>query len=374
MAKNDPKQNDQATPRVYKANAVHKRRASRKIPAEDPVRVDEPLMVDGFEPNASESVVPETTGVSWRNAPDATEAPGIAEAPASDIFDEPDTPASEAVSETLANASEKPELNAFKQGFPEREPSEDKLEGSLPDGVSPVIDHDGLDGESDLEQFALPNDEQLSEPNDEKLADVSDSLDDAQSDFSEPPKRRKVRPRTVVLAVLAIIVVIAVAAASLFAWNRWGRYNDAEDFKGAWYVQGTAVPVTVDDSRIHLADSVSYSYAIDERDKTISYSFGDWTGQGRYRFSNDRSMLVITDGGDFTGAGNTADDFAKMLDELKPGGGSSEAGQAQEDGSIALSRTAPTVALVAQQVGDRITQEKAAAQQDLDEEVYDYYY
>ena len=168
--------------------------------------------------------------------------------------------------------------------------------------------------------------------------------------------------------------MLAVAAASLFAWNRWGRYNDVEDFKGTWYVQGTAVPVTVDDSLIHLADSVAYSYEIDDRDKTISYSFGDWTGQGRYWFSDDRSTLIITDGSDFTGAGNTADDFAKMLDQLKPGGGSPEADQAQEAGSIALSRTAPTVAFVAKQVSDRIAQEKAAAQEDLDEEDYGYYY
>ena len=207
-------------------------------------------------------------------------------------------------------------------------------------------------------------------------SDDESSVDaaDEPSEASKTRQRKKVRPRTVVLAIFTVVVVIVVAAVSLFAWNRWGRYNDSEDFKGTWYVQGTAVPVTIDDSLIHLADDVAYSYAIDERDKTISYSFGDWTGQGRYRFSVDRSTLVITDGSDFTGTGNTADDFARMLEELKLGGSSSEAGQVEEDGSIALSRTAPTVAFVAQQVKDRAAQEKAAAEEDLDEDVYDYYY
>ena len=339
MAKNDSRQNDQATPRVYKANAVHKRRASRKIPAEGSVRIDAPEEADELETVASEAP----------GMPDASDAPALETAP---------------------------EVNAIapESGFSERESSEGEIEGirvsksesNLSDETPRNMHHGDLRGESDYDQSESPDDE--------RPADVSDSLDDAHSEASKPPKRKKVRLRTIILTVLAVIIVIAVAAVSLFAWNRWGRYNDAEDFKGTWYVQGTAVPVTVDDSLIHLADNVAYTYAIDERDKTISYTFGDWKGQGRYWFSDDRSTLIITDGSDFTGAGNTADDFAKMLDELKPGGDSSGADQAQEDGSIALSRTAPTVAFVAQQFNDRVVQEKVAAQEALDEEVYDYYY
>lgn len=89
------------------------------------------------------------------------------------------------------------------------------------------------------------------------------------------------------------MVVVTVGS---FSWGRWLRYDDAADFQGAWYANGTTSLVTVDGQEIHLTSDVAYGYTLDTGAKTITFTFGDLQGQGRYRFSADRSELVITDG------------------------------------------------------------------------------
>lgn len=79
--------------------------------------------------------------------------------------------------------------------------------------------------------------------------------------------------------------------------------------KGAWYANGTTSLVTVDGQEIHLTSDVAYGYALDTGAKTITFTFGDLQGQGRYRFSADRSELVITDGDGFSFWGNLFSDI-----------------------------------------------------------------
>lgn len=121
-----------------------------------------------------------------------------------------------------------------------------------------------------------------------------------------------------VVAVLVAIAVVVVTVGS-FSWGRWLRYDDAADFQGAWYANGTTSLVTVDDQEIHLTSDVAYGYTLDTRAKTITFTFGDLQGQGRYRFSADRSELVITDGDRFSFWGNLFSDIGWQFGQLITG-------------------------------------------------------
>ena len=82
-----------------------------------------------------------------------------------------------------------------------------------------------------------------------------------------------------VVAVLVAIAVVVVTVGS-FSWGRWLRYDDAADFQGAWYANGTTSLVTVDGQEIHLTSDVAYGYTLDTGAKTITFTFGDLQGQG----------------------------------------------------------------------------------------------
>ena len=121
-----------------------------------------------------------------------------------------------------------------------------------------------------------------------------------------------------VVAVLVAIAVVVVTVGS-FSWDRWLRYDDAADFQGAWYANGTTSLVTVDGQEIHLTSDVAYGYTLDTGAKTITFTFGDLQGQGRYRFSADRSELVITDGDGFSFWGNLFSDIGWQFGQLITG-------------------------------------------------------
>ena len=154
---------------------------------------------------------------------------------------------------------------------------------------------------------------------------------------------------------MALSLLIAVAAAvGLFSWDRWLRYDDAAEFQGSWQAHGTTGVVVIDGERISLTGDVAYSYQIDPMAKTVSFSFGSLEGQGRYRFSLDRSQLVITEGAGYSWLSTLIDDIGWMADQLTrfvqgqpqvealPGDGvtvldrlSSDATAAQGDGTLA---------------------------------------
>lgn len=150
-----------------------------------------------------------------------------------------------------------------------------------------------------------------------------------------------------VVAVLVAIAVVVVTVGS-FSWGRWLRYDDAADFQGAWYANGTTSLVTVDGQEIHLTSDVAYGYTLDTGAKTITFTFGDLQGQGRYRFSADRSELVITDGDGFSFWGNLFSDIGWQFGQLITGLQGKEAPREEAaDGVTVLDRTPGEGAVVA---------------------------
>lgn len=158
------------------------------------------------------------------------------------------------------------------------------------------------------------------------------------ADASAKPARKFHVSWPVALVCALLIVILALVA--VFSWDRWLRFDDARDFQGTWYANGTASTISIDGERIHLVDDVAYSYTLDTGAKTISFTFGNYEGQGRYRFSADRSELVITDGADFSFWGNLFDDvswrFGQAIDNLQ---GKEVAREAAVDGVTVLDRT-----------------------------------
>ena len=112
-------------------------------------------------------------------------------------------------------------------------------------------------------------------------------------------RRRSVRRkrRRWPLVVLGVVVALVVALAAAFSVWRWALCDDAGDFTGTWYMAGSEVPLQIEDGSIRLADDVAYAYQLDASGKTLSFTFGNLSGEARYRFSLDRQQLAIQDGG-----------------------------------------------------------------------------
>lgn len=106
---------------------------------------------------------------------------------------------------------------------------------------------------------------------------------------------RKMRRRIIVSVVTLILVALCVAA-SFFCFDRWFAYNDKADFQGTWKIEGKDATVNITKDYIELTDEIAYRYRLDPNTKTIKFSFGEFDGEGYYRFSLDRNQLSITDG------------------------------------------------------------------------------
>ena len=106
-------------------------------------------------------------------------------------------------------------------------------------------------------------------------------------------RKRRLSRRFMIIAC-SIVAVLAIAT-GLLSWNQWLRYDDAADIQGTWVIDGSSATITVTDSEIKMSDDVSYSYSLDTFNKTISFSFGKYTGSGSYAFSPERDTLVITE-------------------------------------------------------------------------------
>lgn len=200
-----------------------------------------------------------------------------------------------------------------------------------------------------------------------------------------PTKRLIASPksRKVVAGVLVVVALLAVAAI-LFSWNRWYRFDDHADFQGQWYVAGTAVPVTIDESTIQLTEDVTYQYEMNPQEKTLRYTFGPMQGQGRYWFSDDRQYLVITDGDKFTGSGTAFDDLLHMFTDLPGKITGGDLRLPEGEGIIAFCRTADAEALAqqeaeaaakaaAEEAARREEERRAAEEEAAWEEEYYYY-
>lgn len=115
-------------------------------------------------------------------------------------------------------------------------------------------------------------------------------------------RTREARPRKkrggLIAAIVLLVLLISIIGAAVggLAYLRWYANDDALDFQGRWYVAGTDTPIEISADAIQLTDSVSYRYKLNTQDKTITLTIGNMTGYGSYRFSLDRTQLVIFDG------------------------------------------------------------------------------
>ncbi|WP_140396425.1 hypothetical protein [Gordonibacter sp. An230] len=159
-------------------------------------------------------------------------------------------------------------------------------------------------------------------------------------------------------------MLLVAVTIGLFSWDRWLRYDDAAEFQGSWQAHGTDGVVVIDGERINLTDDVAYSYRIDPMAKTISFTFGTLEGQGRYRFSLDRSQLVITEGAGYSWISTLVDDVGWMADQLvRFVQGRPQAEVLPGDGVTVFDRL-PSDGAVAAQGGKTLSQEGRAADGD----------
>lgn len=124
---------------------------------------------------------------------------------------------------------------------------------------------------------------------------------------------RVVRTLLIVVAILAVIIVGSAAAG--ISYHRWYAYDDALDIQGTWYVSGTDAPVEITADTIVLTDDVAYHYKLDPSSKTITFTFGNLSGEGHYRFSLDRQYLVIFDGS-YSWEQSLSTDVSWLIDAL----------------------------------------------------------
>lgn len=113
---------------------------------------------------------------------------------------------------------------------------------------------------------------------------------------AEKPKKQKKR-RIPLPAKIAIIVVLvaAIAAGAFLVWDYLFRYDDAADFQGQWKIEGSNASIVITEDEIRLTDSVSFTYELDTFQKTITYNFANYSGEGMYVFSPERDVLTLTD-------------------------------------------------------------------------------
>jgi len=354
MAREKTRQQEAPAARVHKANEVHKRRVERPAPTRK-AKLDLP------DPSTSVSGVDAVP--RRRPVITAADIPAIDDSPMSHASDSTDGAASDKRN-TVDEQAEQVAAREVEGSDDAGEPHEGFYEK---DGASET---GALDKESKSADGAAGAASDSAE---------SESANDSTAD-AEPPRNRT-SFRKVALALFVIAVLGIVAAVSWIAWDRWGRYDDHADMQGDWYVRGTMVVVPIDEHTIKLADDVVYNYAIDDHDKTISYTFGDWKGSGRYWFSDDRSKLVITDGDTFTGTSNTVDDLVRKFDELTAVGNGQPVTLPEGDGIIVLTRTANLDVIIAEEIKKRAAEEaaaKLAAEEAAEDEGYydeygDYY-
>lgn len=357
MARND----DSQPSRVYKASDVHKRRVDRKArPDKGP---DRPADVQGRgpEPQAAESRGPQ----SQEPVPEQ-HVEGVVLTPEFGRHAERQREADdrwfaamrEDVPEMAVAAS--PEL----QQRPAEQPTEE-----IPQIEEPV------NGAADSPEPG-PGPESAPAPESEPEPASEQPSSRKRPSIASAKQGMSIRRRIAIAAAIVVVAAIAVAVA-LFTWNRWYRFDDHADMQGEWYVVGTTVPVSIDESAIHLTDDVTYQYEINPQDKTIRYTFGPMEGQGRYWFSDDRQYLVITDGDEFTSTGTAFDDLLRSFGDMADKASGSDVKLPEGEGIIAFSREPDAQALArereeaaqkaaaeeaARKEAERIAAEQAAAE------------
>ncbi len=108
------------------------------------------------------------------------------------------------------------------------------------------------------------------------------------------PLKRKGISRRFLIGSLVVILLLVIGT-GLLAWNQWFRYDDTADIQGTWVIDGSNQSITINETDIMMTSDVSYPYTLDTFQKTISFSFKQYSGSGSYAFSPERTTLVITE-------------------------------------------------------------------------------
>ena len=103
---------------------------------------------------------------------------------------------------------------------------------------------------------------------------------------------------------MGVILAAFLVLTGFLARERWWTYDDVEDIRGTWVVQSEealgndVATIRITDRAIVLDINTTYVYTLNTKKKTIDFAFPpmDLTGQGHYRFSADRTRLIIVDG------------------------------------------------------------------------------
>lgn len=121
----------------------------------------------------------------------------------------------------------------------------------------------------------------------------SGNQETSQAGKSKPFKRAGIS-RRFLIGSLVVILLLAIGT-GLLAWNQWFRFDDTADIQGTWAIDGTTQTITITDTDIVMTADVSYPYTLDTFQKTISFSFKQYSGSGSYAFSPERTELYITE-------------------------------------------------------------------------------
>ena len=115
---------------------------------------------------------------------------------------------------------------------------------------------------------------------------------------SSGDKEKKKKPlwfrilRAFLLLVLALFLAAVVACVGI----RWFFVNDARDIQGTWNIVGTEKNIPITDTEMTLDEDLTYKYSLDQVSKKINVKLGNMSGTSHYKFSLDRSELVVFDG------------------------------------------------------------------------------
>ena len=220
--------------------------------------------------------------------------------------------------ELSADAPAAPTSSTVDSGEPGDAAQSDSAADAAPDGGDSASPSQAAGSESsdkaEASQDASASEADGPKPSGDEGATEGEAESDSEaSESARPSKRKSVRrvqkPKRLGLWIAIAVVVLIAVAVSLFAWDRWARYDDAADFQGEWHVADSASTVTIDGESIHLTDKEAYAYTMDAGAKTLTFAFGDLSGQARYRFSADRTQVAIQDG-EFGAMDTLASDIA----------------------------------------------------------------
>ena len=127
--------------------------------------------------------------------------------------------------------------------------------------------------------------------------------------------------KAILLVICVCLVAVAVSFAC-FSWDRWHAHNDTNDIVGQWIYKDFNT-ISISEDQMQLAKDLTYSYVLDQHNKTINFNVGDLQGSAVYEFSNDRNTLYIVEGAspdllaDFLNyVGISKHDFSKYGDAL----------------------------------------------------------